>query len=247
MDRYWGHYALNDLLKERGRFFGPNGTHNASSYACGNRSFAGFWPDSLYCAYRRAFPKKEPRGLVRTHLFEIVKQRIGNHSKNQGVVVHVRMGDVIDNANRPVVDMLTDQTFYYPEHRHSDWNRYVMPLKHFDAIAAQLAPGEPVTLVGSPHQPDGATWTEPFSKSCVYTYAVAMHMQEMGHRVQMRVGQAPDDDFVFMANSKTFAPSGGLYSQLVQAMVNKNGGQVLKTPTVIMMEKFLRRSQLGHQ
>jgi len=245
MDRYWGHYALNDLLKERGRFFGPNGTHNASSYACGNRSFAGFWPDSLYCEYKRAFPQKETYKQAQAHLFPIVQRRIGNKTKNQGVMVHIRMGDVIDNATYSVVELLTDQTFYWPEYPDGAWNRYVMPLKHYDAVAVKLTPGQPVTLIGSPHQPDYATWTQPFKRSCVYTYAVAAHMQEMGHPVQVRVGQAaPDDDLVIMANSETFVPSGGGYSKLVQEMVHKNGGNVLNTATVIMMEKFLRWSQL---
>jgi len=236
MAPYWGHYALNDLLFDNGDTYGQNGTRKAKSYACGNSSFAGTWPGSLYCEYRRAFPRRLTKwSNVTEHLFTIVKKRIAEKPKNHGVVVHVRMGDVIDNSSYSVEDMIADQVYYYPQ-ENARWNRYVMPLSHYRNISARAASGQLVTLVGSPHQPDYATWTQPFNKSCVYTYAVAAHLQDLGHRVQVRVGKAPDDDFVFMANSNRFVRGGGRYSKLVGRMVRLNGGEVIETPALSMME-----------
>jgi len=226
LDPHWEHYRLGDLWL---------GRKSMISYACGNSSFAGMWPESLYCEDMREFPKS---WQSRTSLFQLVKRRIGNQTKNQGVVVHIRMGDVIDNANTSVEDMLANQTFYFPNHR--SWNKYVMPLQHYRDAFGRLSPGQLVTLVGSPHPPDNGTWTRPFIKSCVYTYAVAAYLQEIGHHVQVRVGHAPDDDVVFMANSKIFVPSGGGYSQMLCDMVRMNGGRVVKTSTLHVADKKLR-------
>jgi len=226
MDPRWGKYPLGDLWLGRRDMF---------SYACGNSSFAGMWPESLYCEDMREFPKS---WQSRTSLFQLVKRRIGNQTKNQGVVVHLRIGDAIDNSTSSVKDILEHQTCYSPHHIHCF--KYAMPLEHYRDVVRHLSPGQLVTLVGSPHPPDNGTWTRPFIKSCVYTYAVAAYLQEIGHHVQVRVGHAPDDDVVFMANSKIFVPSGGGYSQMLCDMVRMNGGRVVKTSTLHVADKKLR-------
>lgn len=238
----WLDYALSDLLQDKGNIYGTRGRRNASSYACGNRSFAGAWPHSLYCEYRRAYPPpRQNTTELYTNLFQVVKRRIGYQQKNQVAAVHIRLGDVIDNSTHSVEEMLTNQTYYY--NNTAWWNAYVMPLDHYRRVAAALAPGQPVTLVGSPHKPAGARWTQSF-KSCVYTYAVAAYMQDLGHPVRVRVGHTPDDDFIFMANSETFARGGGAYSVLIGKMVEMNGGKVITTRKIFVLDQFLNRTQL---
>jgi len=228
VDPTWSHYSLSDLLIGVGKMYGGRNRSHAVSYACGNHSFAGVWPQSIYCELRREFPN-DPSAELRSHrLLEIVKRRIGNTSKNKGVAVHIRMGDVIDDSHDSLEDMLTSQTYFYGNTQ--AWNRYVMPLEHYRYIEAQLTPGQPVILVGAPHAPDFKEWMQPFYKSCLYTYAIVSYFEQKGYNVQLRIGHLPDDDFVFFVNSKHLFPSGGRYGKLAARLVRLNGGRVHFTP-----------------
>jgi len=227
LDPSWAEYSLHDLLLGAG-VYGGSHRIDAASYACGNHSFAGVWPRSLYCEFHREFPGRS-KALMNLRLLNIVKRRIGNTSKNEGAVVHIRMGDVIDDSNHSLEDMMTHRTYFY-DGKESPWNMYVMPLDHYRYIADQITPGHPVILVGAPHAP-GSKRGRVFYESCRYTFAVAAYLEQKGHNVQLRIGHLPDDDFVFFVNSKLFVPGGGRYSKQAADLVRLNGGRVLYTPS----------------
>ena len=66
-------------------------------------------------------------------------------------------------------------------------------------------------------------------KSCIYVHAVKQFFLSHpgGFRVDVHVGGCPDDDALFYASSKYFAPSGGGFSMRLADVVEHLGGTVL--------------------
>ena len=65
-------------------------------------------------------------------------------------------------------------------------------------------------------------------KSCKYIDVIKKYFENNGHTVELRLGKPPDDDFIFMTNSKYFIPScSGNYTLLVKKIVKILGGKVL--------------------
>ena len=161
------------------------------------------------------------------------------------VVVHLRVGDVLDFSRHTVVEMLADYTYYYPNypglfHARSAWNKYVMPLSFFAGL--QIPPGETVVLGMATtknafkdtvrRDADGSlipiSERDPL-KSCQYVDAVAKHFRRRGHPVVIRSGNAPDDDIAYYSRSSFFVPTGGSFSRLLAALVTRVGGVVLES------------------
>jgi hypothetical protein len=141
-------------------------------------------------------------------------------------MVHVRIGDVVDRANHSVEEMLANQTYYYDAHPGEAWNAYVKPMKHFQAIAASIPPGKKVVLLAGAHDPDHK---RNLTKSCIYLHSVSNFFNFLHIPVTLRVGHDPDSDVSCAAQSSSFAPSGGGFSQLLSEMVVLNGGNIIRT------------------
>ena len=155
------------------------------------------------------------------------------------IVVHLRVGDVVDFSRHSVTEMLADYTYYYPNNIHS-WNKYVMPLSFFAGL--QIPPGETVVLGMATtknafkdtirRKADGSL--VPLSagdplKSCQYVDAVVKHFRRRGHPVVLRSGNVPDDDIAYYSRSSFFVPTGGSFSRLLAALVQRVGGVVLES------------------
>ncbi len=51
-----------------------------------------------------------------------------------------------------------------------------------------------------------------------------------GYKVVQRLSALPDDDFVYVANSRYFLPTGGGYGGQASACVQRLGGTSIKVP-----------------
>ena len=51
-----------------------------------------------------------------------------------------------------------------------------------------------------------------------------------GYKVVQRLSALPDDDFVYVANSRYFLPTGGGYGGQASACVERLGGTAIKVP-----------------
>ena len=64
------------------------------------------------------------------------------------------------------------------------------------------------------------------SKSVKYVRAVIQKLSERGYNVRAHLNGAPDKDFLTMASSRYFVPSGGGYSLLIAKIVLKRNNKV---------------------
>ena len=78
-----------------------------------------------------------------------------------------------------------------------------------------------ITIVSGYHT------NEDHTRSEVYLKKIKQFIEKNNFEVTMRINNNPDDDFVFMSNSKIFMKSGGGFSKLVSEMVKKNNNLVL--------------------
>ena len=129
----------------------------------------------------------------------------------QVLVMHLRVGDVIDYSKHTVDDFLQRQT--------CDTFCYVRPLQSILDSAAQ-SKMKKIVLVAGAHVPD------PLPKSQRYLESVMKTLENNGYEVTMRLAGHPDDDLVYMSNATHFSPSKGGFSRIVTRLINMNGGAV---------------------
>lgn len=133
------------------------------------------------------------------------------------IVIHLRIGDVIEESKHSVKEMLLKQT-YYNEH---SWSSYVSPLPYL-VKKVKSCDLKNIIIVAAAHQ-DIRTF-----KSNLYIRIIKKYFQALGYNIQLRVGGDPDEDFIFMSNAKYFIPAtGGGFTKLITEIVKNKGGKVL--------------------
>ncbi|CAB9513076.1 expressed unknown protein [Seminavis robusta] len=158
------------------------------------------------------------------------------------LLIHVRLGDVIDSAADSVQDLLKEQMYYYRlnstakggcctnpwEHPENPplkllWNRYVRPLSYFREQLQSVHQERfaSIVLMGAAHK--GQDLPEEFRNalgSCIYTHALKVYVQTAwpNHKVTLRLGQPPDNDVIFASQAKYLVASGGVFSRLLRQL-----------------------------
>lgn len=133
-------------------------------------------------------------------------------------MIHVRLGDVIDNDPRSVSDFVRGIN-----EKQGKYEGYVKPISYYTAVVKQLPVHvKRVVLVSGSHKP-----TLHPEKSQEYLQHLKNTLQTMGHVVSIRWNHSPDDDFVMLCRAKYVVMSGGGYSQLVAAVAKHRGNYVL--------------------
>ena len=150
----------------------------------------------------------------------IVRRRSGSLSHlppPDAVVIHLRLGDDVEW-----------------QWRHTDlWDgedhRKVKNKAYFEAAVEKFpADVKTVVIVGSAvhrnyfSDSKGSEW---------YKSKVVEFFTRRGYKVVQRLSAAlPDDDFVYVANSRYFLPTGGGYGGQASACVERLGGTSIKVP-----------------
>jgi len=165
----------------------------------------------------------------------IVRQRGNpqNSPNSSDFVVHLRLGDVLDNDIQP--DEIED-VFHYGvsiiplqirnminRQNSFGWWHYVKSKCYYSAVLAQLPPNtiNRVVIVGSDiHEIKKNT----FNNSAMYRGLVQRFFEEEGYSVSHRPDALPDDDMIYMVHASTFVASGGGFSNLAHDCVNYFGG-----------------------
>ena len=143
------------------------------------------------------------------------------------IVVHLRVGDVVDMSAFSVRELLHHKRQYDPIRG----GFYVKPTAYYDkALTEQdLRSAGRIILVASAHHGPRPGWTTPAAvKSCYYVHSLRQYFLRRGATtVMLRLGGLPDDDVLFMSQSARFVPSGGTFSKTLGKLVHANGGTVL--------------------
>lgn len=167
------------------------------------------FPDSIAAEYIVRSKTQHDYKLLK----QICKERAdpSNTPSTKVLVVHLRVGDVIDYSKHTVDDFLQRKT--------CDTGCYVRPLQSIMDSAAR-SKMKKIVLVAGAHVPD------PLPQSQCYLERVAKTLENNGYEVTMRLAGHPDDDLIYMSNARHFSPSNGGFSRIVTKLVEMNGGSV---------------------
>jgi hypothetical protein len=144
------------------------------------------------------------------------------------LVIHVRIGDVVEFDNHSVEEMLHHPTYFYEKHAAAPWHQYVKPLEYYKETSLKSAQFPRVALVAASHVKLRA-----YPKSCQYLSVLKSYFESAGfENVRLLTGRLPDDDVLFMSSASAFLPSGGTFSMIISKLVTLHGGKVLHPHTV---------------
>jgi hypothetical protein len=176
-------------------------------------------------------------------VYKVVKDKLAKTPSHElplpnTLVIHLRLGDVLEDVADAVRDLLLEQKYYFRWHAQtgkavapsrktknlppliSDENAFVKPLSYFYDNLVQPARESQynhVVLMGASHFQLGGV---PPTKSCPYAKALQLFLSKMlPHvHVSLRLSKPPDDDVLFATSADHFLSSGGGYSNLLKRL-----------------------------
>ena len=155
-------------------------------------------------------------------LFNIVKQKSNdtNIPTPNLIVIHIRLGDVIENNTYDVKDLLLYNTINVNEKTKSEI-QYIYPLSYFNKIK-QIKNINNVVLICGSHKKVN------FTKSSIYLNCVKLYLETLCFNVSLRIGKNADDDFIYISNSHYYLNIGGGYGKILEEMVRRNCGTIIE-------------------
>tara|TARA_B100000900_G_scaffold405073_1_gene414189 strand:+ start:1148 stop:1636 length:489 start_codon:yes stop_codon:yes gene_type:complete len=151
-----------------------------------------------------------------TNNYKVLKSIIENHEyKNKKIpdkntiVIHLRVGDVIDNTEISVDNFLNES--HYKNHYVRNLSYYKKIIKKFDKSVKNI-----VFVYGYHIDSD-------HSKSEEYIEKLKQFFESNNFNVSKRKNQNADDDFIYMCNSRYFVQSGGGFSKIIANIVRLKG------------------------
>jgi GR25 family glycosyltransferase involved in LPS biosynthesis len=189
------------------------------------------FPNSIASEYMRLTNKENDYDI----LLNIVRNRSKTVTlpKANELVIHLRTGDVMDQNNENTVEeILADWT---PMFNGFNSRYYTPPLKYFADKIPVIRQHKITTVI----LVSGSHINIPTPKSHQYISAVKNFFEKHGFTVKLRIGKDPDEDFIFMCNSKFLIAFGeGGYSELVRTMGSKAGNTVLSSQEEINLIQY---------
>ena len=148
-------------------------------------------------------------------LHQIVKNRsskLKNIPGDEDLVIHLRIGDVIEKEYTGSIDDLLEGKSYYC---------YLISYKDIENALKKLKDKKlnikKIIIVGGYHIHGN------HDRSNTYINKIKDFLRNKNYNVVKRINtDEPDEDFLWLANSKNFLRSGGGFSNLVNKMVEMN-------------------------
>jgi len=202
-----GMYRLGDMINIES---GPYSRHGKGGFEFHLKKH----PDSIATEYMLKTKKSKDFDT----LLSIVNNRKSQKIQNDTLVVHLRIGDVIDYSPNSVNEFLSDYLLY------NNGYAYVKPIKYYTNIIDSIKNYsiKNVLFIGGFHTEGN------HEKSMEYVDSIKSYFEENGFKCATRINHNADDDFIIMANSKYFVPSGGEFSRVIKQIVKMKGGTVIE-------------------
>lgn len=212
-----GGYRLGDMVAYQ---TGRDNQQTGMEYHCSQ------FPESIAAEYMQLTDESNNLNVLN----DIINRRLTTSEEDSTIaVIHLRLGDVINWSPVTVREFLDERQCHY-ESWASKGNKqsYVKPLSYYDALSFPKGINS-ILIYGStrhsgslPHDHEDID----DSKSVKYVRAVIQKLSERGYNVRAHLNGAPDKDFLTMASSRYFVPSGGGYSLLIAKIVLKRNNKV---------------------
>jgi hypothetical protein len=175
-----------------------------------------YYPDSIIAKYYSK--QNEPNNI--SLLYDIVKNyKLENYPLENTIILHLRVGEVLENSNFSVNEHLKDELLYTVV----SYKNYVKPYSYYQKIIDNNKEKLPTKV----EIKAGGCFYDDKSKSIEYIKKIKEFFEKNNFKVEYdrEKSDNPDIDFVYMSHAKHFIKSGGGFSSLVEKMVNKNGGK----------------------
>lgn len=215
-------YALGDCIKlcDRCDWHGENDITTTTFFP--NWTMAGSY-GLLACPHRKRTDEPKYKHIHGGNLevVEEVLERFGTlpgyeRPDPDAILLHLRLGDVIEWSNNTVLEMLTQGG--NPAH-HKNFHASIKSIHEYLENIRQ-ANVTKVIIVGGSHRP---LW---YRKSRVYAGCLDKALRRAGLEVNMSLdGGDADKEFYYMAHAKKVVVSAGGYSKLIGKMVERFGGK----------------------
>lgn len=200
-------YRLGDMIK------GKKWREQAEGYAHHKKNF----PDSIAVDYMDATEDESNYDvLLKIIDSEKWKKRTPKLDYKNLLVVHLRLGDVLENSPFTVKEHLSRYIL-------ENGNSYIRPLSYYERVLKKLPPKiSEVLLITGFHLPEKS-----FQKSLKFLKKINDFFTSKGFKTSPpRIDNPADQDFLLMSNATHFIPSGGGFSWFVANMVKLKGGTV---------------------
>jgi hypothetical protein len=185
------------------------------------------FPNSIATQYLKKTKRINDTDVLSEIIDEFMPSRSIKIPADDVMVLHLRVGDVIDRTDIPVEDFLNQRVdsfkALYPKQPPQDWSGvYVRCLASFDrALKKTKELGfRKISLVYGFHI------RQPIDKSKEYLAALAQHAQSQGFEVELVTHTDADVCFAYACKAKHFIPGGGGFSKLISKVVRSEGNSV---------------------
>lgn len=183
------------------------------------------WPNSLAVAYME---RTTAAGDYRV-LTDLVRTR-GGAPPATSLVVHLRTGDVLDQAGLPLRAFLGHyQPLCWQHDLRETGSVYAQPLNYYENIVVPPDVKDVVVVASTAYH---SPWEKAAEQdnSRQYIKAISDVFVQKGYRVTERLNGDADQAFLFCAQARHFVPSGGGFSTMAASVVERLGGTVLGEP-----------------
>jgi hypothetical protein len=210
-DQIWIDYRLEDIFYDYRKLYIKK--KNNLSYM---DNISSKYPNSIGDKYRVETKNFENKGGN----YEILKKIIDNEKyekpKENDIILHLRIGDVILGYK--------NNKFIF--RKSSNGTQYCIPLKVVDNLLKKLDNNKKIILVYGSHKKGKDKLSQK------YINEVEKIIKKYNFNFEHKNSCNPDQDFVFMCNSKTFIKSNGNYSKIISEIVKMNGNKVIDTNNI---------------
>lgn len=210
-------YRVGDMvLKNFWRKYGFGGVdHKTGEELTGEEYHLKYFPKSIASEYMKATTESEDFDLITS----IIRKRAGARVAPGTLIVHLRVGDVIDDPawnDKSVKDLLLHGS------------SFVASLAEIDAVlrCARRHGAKRIVILYGFHQ-QGT-----FRKSRIYLASVRAFCDLRGYAVELLTHSSADESLIYASTATLFARTGGGgFSVLLSRVVKANGGKVCRRPS----------------
>ncbi len=168
---------------------------------------------------------KDPNNYdVLLSIIDSNKYKNYKNPNNNELIIHLRVGDVIDNQPHSVNDFLHkshNDTAIINSKGEKLKHTYVYNLEHYNNILQKIPSNiKNIILVYGYHIDID------HSKSEEYVNKLKQFFESKGFNITKRTNGDADNDFIYMSNAKHFVPSGGGFSKIISKLVKLKNNNV---------------------
>ena len=203
LNEKWENYRLGDVVK--GFFFYTNDKKYLENLKI-------YYPNSIACEFY-----KKSNGVPNNDiLFDIIQTR-SKYVTKTNCVLHLRLGDVVSNGNNPDELPLIWQN-------QSSKGSYNFGFYTYEKLVNYIKKNynvDELTLIAGAHR------NLNLDNSLIFLNKVKNLLISNDIKVNIRIGNNPDDDLLIMCNTKIFCMAGGGFSKIISDYINYNNGIVI--------------------